>query len=129
MQVYKTKSSTLQFFQHIKPHTIKMYEANSQDLSTVMTVMSANIEGLTASKVSMLSEMCKREHCHCLCLQETHRAPHLARPNITGMPFIAERPHIVVVVVRLRSWFVSVWVSRLEIAEFPDGVHWSAPLN
>ena len=29
-----------------------------------------------------------------------------------------------VVVVRLRSWFVSVWVSRREIAEFPDGVHW-----
>ena len=59
-----------------------------------MTVISANIEGLTASKASMLAEMCKREHCHCLCLQETHRAPHLARPKITGMTLVAERPHI-----------------------------------
>ena len=32
-----------------------------------------------------------------------------------------------VVVVRLRSWFVSVYVSRLEVAEFPDGVHWFVP--
>ena len=42
----------------------------------------------------MLSEMCKRENCHCLCLQEIHRAPHLARQKITGMTLIAERSHI-----------------------------------
>ena len=59
-----------------------------------LTVISEYIEGLTASKASMLSEMCKREHCHCLCLQETHRAPHLARPKIPGLTLIAERPHI-----------------------------------
>ena len=41
----------------------------------------------------MLSEMCKREHCHCLCLQENHRAPHLSMPKITEMTLIAERPH------------------------------------
>ena len=35
-----------------------------------------------------------KEHCHCLCLKETHRAPHLARPKIPGMTLIAERPHI-----------------------------------
>ena len=70
-----------------------MSDANSQNLSTTITVISANIEGLTASKASMLSEMCKREHCHCLCLLETHRAPHLARSKITGMTLVAERPH------------------------------------
>ena len=59
-----------------------------------LTVISTNIEGLTASKVSMLSEMYKREHCHCLCLQETHRAPHLARLKTPGMTLIDERPHI-----------------------------------
>ena len=59
----------------IKPQTIKMSDANNQDRSMVMTVISANIEGLTASKASMLSEMCKREHCHCVCVQEIHRAP------------------------------------------------------
>ena len=71
-----------------------MCTVNRHSLSTALTVISANIEGLTASKASMLYEKCKREHCHCLCLQETRRAPHLARPNIPGMPLIAERPHI-----------------------------------
>ena len=42
----------------------------------------------------MLSEICKREHCHCLCLQGTHIAPHLTRPKITGMTLVAERPRI-----------------------------------
>ena len=77
---------------YIKLQTMKM--SDRQDLSTVMTVISANIEGLTASKASMLPEMCKREHCHCLCLQKTHRAPHFARPKITGMTLVAELPHI-----------------------------------
>ena len=67
---------------------------NRQSLFTALAVISANIEGLTASKASMLSEMCKREYCHCLCLQETHRAPHLARPKIPGMTLIVRRPHI-----------------------------------
>ena len=73
---------------------MKMSDANSQDLSTAMTVLSANVESLTASKASMLSEMYKREHCHCLCLQETHKAPHPAGLKITGMTVIAERPNI-----------------------------------
>ena len=68
-----------------------MSDENSQDLYTAMTVISANIEGLTASNASMLLEMCKREHWHWLCLQETHRAPHPASPKITGMQLIAER--------------------------------------
>ena len=71
-----------------------MSAANSQDLSTAMTVISANIEGLTASKASLLSEMCRKEHCHCLCLQETHRATHLPRPKVAGMTLVAERSHI-----------------------------------
>ena len=61
-----------------------MSDTNRQDLSTAMTVI-ANHEGLTVSTASMLSDVCKREHCHCLCLQETHKAQHLARPKITGM--------------------------------------------
>ena len=65
----------------------------SQSLSTALTVISANIEGLTAAKASILSEMCKRECCHCLCLQETHRSPNLPRPKIAGMSLVVERPH------------------------------------
>ena len=70
-----------------------MSAVNSQSLSTVLTVISANIEDLTASKASILSEMCKRERCHCLCLQETHRPTTLSRPKIAGMSLMAERPH------------------------------------
>ena len=70
-----------------------MPATNSQNLSTAMTVISANIEGLTAAKASILSDMCKRECCHCLCLQESHRATHLSRPKIAGMTLVAERPH------------------------------------
>ena len=70
-----------------------MSAINSQSLSTALTVISANIEGITASKASILSEMCKRERYHCLCLQETHRPTNLSRPKIAGMSLVAERPH------------------------------------
>ena len=77
--------------QTISNHTVSA--VNSQSLSTARTVILANIEGLTASKASILSEMCKRERCHCLCLQETHISTHLSRPKIAGMSLVAERPH------------------------------------
>ena len=70
-----------------------MSAVTSQSLYTALTVKFANIEGLTAAKVSMLSDMCKRECCHYLCLQETHRSTNLARPKIAGMSLVVERPH------------------------------------
>ena len=70
-----------------------MSAVSSQSLSTALTVISANIEGLTAVKASILSEMCKRECCHCLCLQETHRSTNHLRPKIAGMSLVVERPH------------------------------------
>ena len=70
-----------------------MSAVHSQSPSVSMTVISANVEGLTASKASILSVMCKEQYCHCLCLQETHRSKDLARPRIPGMALIAERPH------------------------------------
>ena len=45
------------------------------------------------NKASILSELCKIQHCHCLCLQETHRAKDQAGPKIPGMTLVAERPH------------------------------------
>ena len=54
----------------------------------------ANIEGLSAVKASMISDLCKEQHCHCLCLQETHRGERKARPRIPGMTLVAERPHV-----------------------------------
>ena len=70
-----------------------MSAVNSQSLSTALTVISANIEGLTASKASILSDMYKRERCHCLYPQETHRPTNLSRPKIAGMSLVTDRPH------------------------------------
>ena len=65
----------------------------SQSSSDALIVISANIEALTTNKASVLSELCKDKHCHCLCLQETHRAKDRARPSIPGMALVAECPH------------------------------------
>ena len=70
-----------------------MSAVHSQCPFVEMTVIYANVEGLTASKASILSVMCKEKHCHCLCLQETHRSKDQARPRIHGMALVAERPH------------------------------------
>ena len=58
-----------------------------------MTVISANVECLSANKATILTELFKIPHCYCLCLQETHRAKDQARPKIPGMTLVAERPH------------------------------------
>ena len=99
---------------------MQMSDANTQDLFTAMTALSASIEGLTASKTSILSEMCTREHCHGLCIQEIHRAPHLARPMITGMILLVERPHIkcgsaILIRSNLKLKGVSVWEDNVEL--------------
>ena len=70
-----------------------MSAVHSQSPSGAMTVISANVEGLSANKASILSELCKIQHCHYLCLQETHRAKDQVRPKIPGMTLVAERPH------------------------------------
>ena len=70
-----------------------MSAVHSQSPSGAMTVISANVEGLSANKAYILSKLCKIQHCHCLCLQETHRAKDQTRPKILGMTLVAERPH------------------------------------
>ena len=74
---------TLPTYQTTSNHTISA--VNSQSFTRALTV--ANIECLTASKASILSEIC-------LCLQETHRPTNLLlTENIDGMLLVAERPH------------------------------------
>ena len=70
-----------------------MSAVHSQSPSGAITVLSADVEGLSANKASILSELCKIQHCHYLCLQETHRAKDQARPKIPGMTLVAERPY------------------------------------
>ena len=57
------------------------------------TVISANIEGLSAAKQQILADRCSYLHCDVLCLQETHRGSNDCRPTIPGMVLIAESPH------------------------------------
>ena len=66
---------------------------SSQSLSSALTVISANIEGLSADKAFMLSDLCKEQHCHCLCFPETHRGKRKSRPKIPGMTLVAEHHH------------------------------------
>ena len=33
----------------------------------------------------------------------------------------------VMLLLAFQSMFISIWISRLEVAKFPDSVHWSAP--
>ena len=70
-----------------------MSDIHSQSSSDALIVIYANIEGLTANKSSILSELCKDKYCHCLCLQETHRAKDQAMPCFPGMVLVAERSH------------------------------------
>ena len=70
-----------------------MSAIHSQSSSGALIVISVNIEGLTANKASILSELCKDKHCHCLCHQETHIAKDQSRESIPGMALVAERPH------------------------------------
>ena len=67
-----------------------MYTTSSQILSSVLTEMSVYIEGLSAVKASMSSDLCKEQHCHSLCLQETHIGARKARPRISRMALVAE---------------------------------------
>ena len=72
----------------------------------------------------MLSEACKREHGHCLCLQETRRARHIARPKIPGMTLIVERRHTkygsaILIRSDLKEKGVSVWEQdNMELISF-----------
>ena len=70
-----------------------MSAVHSQSPSVAMTVICANVVGLTVSKASILSVMYMEKDCHCLCVQETHRSKDQARPRIPGMALVAERPH------------------------------------
>lgn len=59
-----------------------------------MTI-SCNIAGFSVNKVILFSDLCKRNDCDILVLQETYRGPtsHGHRPKIQGMRLVLERPH------------------------------------
>lgn len=58
-----------------------------------MTIISINIEGISACKEELLQDLCQQYNCDVLCIQETHRDGNQKRPKIQGMRLAAERPH------------------------------------
>ena len=58
-----------------------------------LSIISSNIEGLTGTKQDLLADLCIKNNCDILCLQETHRGSSRIRPRIAGMTLIAEIPH------------------------------------
>ena len=77
---------------YIRYWTLNIYYYYSY-ISTESLHIILNIEGRTSSKAPILSDMCTREHCQYLFLQETHRPTNLLRLKISGMSLVAERPH------------------------------------
>ena len=58
-----------------------------------LTIMSFNIEGLSAAKQQLVADLSKKHECAVLCIQETHHGPDDIRPNIPGMEIAIERPN------------------------------------
>ena len=70
--------------------TSVMSTPNNLGLPAALAVNSADVDGLTAAKASMISVRCENKHCQCLC---PHRSQTQAMPRIPGMSLIAERLH------------------------------------
>ena len=58
-----------------------------------ITVMSFNVEGLSAAKQQLVADLSSRHQCAVICMQETHRGPNDIRSNVPGMDLVIERPH------------------------------------
>ena len=62
-------------------------------MPSTMTIISANIEGLSSSKRDLIAKFCCEHNCQVLCLQETHKWQNNNMPPIIGMKMTIERPH------------------------------------
>ena len=58
-----------------------------------LTIMSFNVEGLSAAKEQLIADLRHRLQCAVVCIQETHREPDAIRPRIPGMDLVIERAH------------------------------------
>ena len=58
-----------------------------------LTIMSINVEGLSAAKEQLIAHLSQRPQCAVVCIQATHRGPGATRPSIPGMDLAIERPH------------------------------------
>ena len=49
--------------------------------------------GYVCTKQQLLAELCEKQKCDVLCIQETHQGLKTIRPNIRGMRLVVEIPH------------------------------------
>ena len=57
------------------------------------TNITASFHQGNTAKQQLLVELCEKQKCHVLCVQETHRGLKAIQPNIRGMSLVAEIPH------------------------------------
>ena len=58
-----------------------------------LTIMSLNVEWLSAAKEQLIADLKHRLQCPVVCMQETHRGQDDIRPSIPGMDLAIERPN------------------------------------
>ena len=58
-----------------------------------LTIMSYNVEGLSAAKEQLIADIRHRLQCAVVCIQETRRGPDAIRPSIPGMDLAIESPY------------------------------------
>ena len=58
-----------------------------------VTVISFNVEGLSAAKQQLVADLSSKHQCAVIYMQETHCVPNDIRPNVPGMDVAIERPH------------------------------------
>ena len=82
---------------HRRRTTVTQHQSQCQQHGPLsepaLIVTSINIEGMSAAKQQLLTELCEKQKCDVLCVQETHRGLKAIRPNIRGMSLLSEIPH------------------------------------
>ena len=58
-----------------------------------LTIMSFNVEGLSAAKQQLVADLSSKHRCAVICMQETHRGPNDIRSNVPGIDLAIERTH------------------------------------
>ena len=58
-----------------------------------LTIISANVKGVSCSKEELIANICKDHHCDLLCIQETHRGTTHKCPKFHGMAPAVECLH------------------------------------
>ena len=76
----------------IKRYTSQSHTEGSFS-GTPLTIMSFNVERLSAAKQQLVADLSSKHRCAVVCIQETHRGPNDIRSNVPGMDLAMERPH------------------------------------